>query len=141
MSLRLEITCSQFCDFLVLLFRFGFVYSLAHKKSFASAPHPDSTRLRRSPRVPPTSGAGVEPEEIGCKAETGVRLSESEGISDLNRTWPSGPSLNHNRKFREPGSTWNFQPPDRCRRHRLPIAETLDYGRFGLKLAGGCAQK
>ncbi len=41
----------------------------------------------------PTSGAGGEPEEIGCKAEIGVGISEAEGIPDVNRTWPSAPSL------------------------------------------------
>ena len=43
-------------------------------------------RLRRSPGVPPASGAGGEPEEIGCKAEIGVRTSETDGIPDENNS-------------------------------------------------------
>ena len=34
-----------------------------------------------------------KPEEIGGKAEIGVRMAEAEGTPDVNRTWPSGPGL------------------------------------------------
>ena len=83
-------------------FRSNYLPLQSHQKPFlpncnGGEPHrvrcPNWVRLGRSPGVPPTSEAGGEPEEIGCKAEIGVRTSEAEGIPDLNRTWPSGPSL------------------------------------------------
>ena len=50
-------------------------------------------RLRRSPGVPPTSGAGGEADEIGAKVDIGARTAAIEGKADVSATWPRLPVL------------------------------------------------